>query len=706
MQRNRRKCANITAVFARIRSSTFRSSHVLLPLLLLMACTGRESAEAPASAAPAGDIVLITIDTWRADAAGFAGNTRVQTPFLDSLAARGIVFTNAHAHNVITLPSHANILTGLNPYQHGVRENAGFVLEAKYISIAERLRQQGYATGAFVAAYPLDARYGLHRGFDVYDDNYGKGRASLDFSVQERPATAVLESAAKWWRSAAGRKRFLWVHLYDPHAPYAPPEPYATTYREAPYLGEVAATDNALQVHLAPLLQENTTVIVTADHGEGLGDHGELTHGLFAYEATLKVPLVIVAPGLQPRRDAHYARHIDIVPTLLERAGAPPVPELPGQSLLGRLGTADTYFESLSASLNRGWAPLTGVIRDGGKFIDLPLAEYYELGADPGERNNLYRDRRREVAAARARLGELVLKPAARAGISAEEAARLRSLGYVAGAATSDAPPTEADDPKSLVHLDRKMHDVIDTYQRGDRRGALQIARAVVAEKPQMVAGREMLAFMLQQNERIPEALDVLGRLAAEGKASESAKVQLGLLLTETGKAADAAAILAPLAGPDASAEILSGYGIALADQGRVQEAVAQFRRALTIDANHAPAHQNLGIVALRSNDVRGAREHLRRALELNPRLPLALNTLGVVQAREGDFPSAVESWKRAVEIDDTQYDALYNIGLVQARAGHRAEAVQALERFTRTAPPQRYAAELANAHQTLTTLR
>ncbi len=673
-------------------------------VLLLAACGARNETQAPSTAAP-GDIILITIDTWRADAAGFAGNARVKTPFLDSLAARGIVFDNAHAHNVVTLPSHANILTGLYPYEHGVRENAGFVLEPQHTTVAERLQQAGYATGAFVASYPLDARFGLNQGFDVYDDNYGKGRATLDFTVLERAAPAVLEAASRWWRGAEGRPRFMWIHLYDPHAPYVAPEPFLATYRDAPYLGEVAAVDASLQEHLAPLVSDGTTLIVTADHGEALGDHGELTHGLFAYQSTLKVPLLVVAPGTRARREAAYARHVDIVPTILERAGAPAVAGLPGQSLLRGLEARDTYFEALTSSINRGWAPLTGVIRNGAKYIDLPVAELYDLAADPKEANNLYRERRREVAAARQLLSALDLVPKARRAVTAEEVARLRALGYVAGVSSTEKL-TEADDPKNLVHLDRKMHQIIDVYQRGDSAEALRVAREVVAEKPRMVAGRELLAFMLQQNERIAEALDVLGALAAEGSASDASRVQLGLLLTETGKAADAAALFAPLATSGASAEILTGYGVALADQGRVQEAIAQFRRALEVDPNHAPALQNIGIVALRGNDLAAAHDNFTRALALNPRLPLALNSMGVLYARQGNFPQAVDSWKRAVGVDPRQYDALYNIGLVQLRRGNRDDARMALERFTRTAPPQRYRADIANARRALATLR
>jgi arylsulfatase A-like enzyme/Flp pilus assembly protein TadD len=672
-------------------------------MLFLIACGSKEAPQAPT--APPGDIILITIDTWRADAAGFAGSKSVKTPYLDSLAARGIVFTNAHAHNVITLPSHTNILTGLNPYQHGVRENAGFILDPKYTSVAETLRENGYATGAFVAAFPLDARFGLNQGFDVYDDNYGKGRASIELTMLERPADAVLQAANTWWQSAAGRKRFLWMHLYDPHAPYTPPEPFAATYRQQPYLGEVAAVDDVLSRRLAPMLGADTTLIITADHGEALGDHGELTHGLFAYESTLKVPLIVVAPETRARSESAYVRHIDIAPTILARAGLTVPATLPGQSLLGALKPVETYFEALSASLNRGWAPLTGIIQGGDKYIDLPLPELYDLGDDPAEEKNLLQERRREVAAARKVLAgmKVIARPNRTTG--AEEQASLRSLGYLAGASSSDREPTIADDPKNLVHVDKQIHEVIETFQGGRTSEAVRLARKLVADQPRMAAGRELFAFVLQEDERVDEAIDVLARLTAEGAASDSSKVQLALLLTETGKSAQAATILAPIVARAANADNLNGYGIALADQGRLNEAVQQFRRALELDPNNAPAWQNLGIVALRANDVRAAQENLTRALALNQRLPLALNTLGVVYARQNDDARAVDAWQRAVALDPKQYDALFNIGLVAGRNGRVEEAKRALNQFVRTAPKSRYGNDLATARQALAAL-
>ncbi len=678
---------------------------VLAAVLTVLGCHRESSPPANVPHATP-DVILVTIDTLRADSVGFAGNTRVKTPFLDRLAAGSVVFANAHAHNVVTLPSHVNILTGLYPYQHGVHDNAGFRLDPKHETVATMLHRAGYTTGAFIGAYPLDARYGLNAGFDVYDDNYGKGAASLDFTNQERPATAVLDAATRWWTANAGKSRFLWIHLYDAHAPYRPPEPFATEYASSPYLGEIAAIDHALGVQLGPILDSDrgAVVIVTADHGEALGEHGELTHGLFAYEPTLKIPLLVRAAGLAHRVEPAFVRHVDIVPTILDAVGITRPAILPGRSLLGRIDARDAYFEALSASLNRGWAPLTGVIHGGEKYIELPIAELYDLPRDPGETTNLRTDRRRQVEEARKLLAEMHGTVTERT-ISTEEAARLRSLGYVSGTASSRTSYSAADDPKNLVALDNKMHDVVDAYQRHNVSRALALANEVVAARPEMAAGRELLAFVLQQSENVPAAIENLRTAIRHGGQTDAMRVQLGLLLTESGKAAEAAEILAPLAAgndPDA----LNAYGIALADDGKPDEAVRQFNRVLELDANNAPALQNLGIVALRRNDVAAAQTYLGRALALNPHLPLALNTLGVVYARQGDDTRAVNSWNQAVAIDPRQYDALFNAGLVEGRAGHVNEARTALSRFVATAPKDRYRDDIATATRALQSLR
>ncbi|HYC92440.1 MAG TPA: tetratricopeptide repeat protein [Thermoanaerobaculia bacterium] len=665
----------------------------MLVVLAFVACN--QQPETPAAAPRAQDIILITIDTWRADAAGFGGNTRVKTPFLDSLAAKGTVFTNAHAHNVVTLPSHANILTGLLPYQHGIRDNAGFTLDAKHETVAAMLKRAGYATGAFVGAFPLDARFGLDRGFDVYDDNYGKGQAAFDFSIQERRADTVLQAATAWWRSTEGRKRFLWVHVYDPHAPYAPPAPFTG------YLGEVEYVDQQLASAFGALTGD-PLIIVTADHGEALGDHGEITHGLFAYEATLKVPLLVSGGGAAKGVKSEAVRHVDIVPTILEAAGVPLPATLAGTPLF-KGGDRDTYFESLSANLNRGWAPLTGVIRGGTKYIDLPVIELYDLPGDPAEQNNIANDRRRDVDAARKFLAPLraSLAPAPRT-MSAEAMARLRSLGYVSGTASTKSEYTAADDPKNLIHLDTKLHEAVALFQRKQPEKALQLAREVVAERPDMAGGREMLALMLRQNGRLEEALAELEQLCRRPEATDDNRVQLALLLSETGRPQRAAEMLEPLAVDSTNPDLLNAYGVALADAGRPADAIRQWQRVLQRDDANAPAHQNMGIVSLRGNDVRAARTHLARALALNPRLPLALNTLGVISARENDMRTALAYWNKAVELDPQQFDALYNMGLVQTQAGNYAEARKALEQFVKTAPSPKYDKDKLTAKRAL----
>ncbi|HYG63225.1 MAG TPA: sulfatase-like hydrolase/transferase [Thermoanaerobaculia bacterium] len=706
--------------------------HPLMPALALAAALmaagslpgcapadDRGTAEAaPASSAPlpasarGADVILITLDTLRADTLGFAGHPRAATPVLDRLAAAGRVYTDAHAHNVVTLPSHANILTGRYPYQHGIRDNSGFTLPASVPTLGTMLRQAGYRTGAFVAAYPLDSRFGLDQGFDLYDDDYPRGSNPADFVVAERRGDQVIAPALRWWRSQRGHRRFLWVHLYDPHAAYAPPEPFASRFRDNPYLGEVAATDSFLAPLLQPLLggkEPPALVVVTSDHGEALGEHGELTHGLFAYEATLKVPLVLWGAGVRPGKDTRPARHIDIVPTVLGALGVKSPSGLPGRSLLGPASQTDTsYFESLSTALNRGWAPLRGTLRERRKYIELPLPELYDLARDPGEQKNLFGEERRAANALRQALPEESVWPPRKGQVSPEEEARLRSLGYMTGDAGDKASFAPADDPKNLVALDRQLHQVVDAYSRGRYEEAARVARQVVAARPTLAEGYEHLALALRQLERQDEAVTVLRQgvtRIGQGGGRDSLRRQLGQALAEAGRPAEAVEVLAPVASGSSDASVLGAYGIALSDAGRHGEAAAVLQRALSADPSNPKVLENLGIIALRMRQPAAARDHLRQALALNDRLPIAWNTLGVALYQLEGPPAAaaaLDAWERAVAIDPAQYDALYNIGLVAREAGRREQARRALERFVRTAPPSRFGPDLAKARQIL----
>jgi len=694
----------------RLRAVASAATALLLATALLAAGCSRRGGAPLAAPLPGGarDVLLVTIDTLRADALGFAGNKHVATPELDALAARGRVYVNAHAHNVLTLPSHVNILTGRYPYQHGVRDNSGFTVPANVATLATVLKDAGWRTGAFVGAFPLDSTFGLDRGFDVYDDEYPRGSSPTAFVIAERRGDEVVRRALAWWKGHAGEKRFLWVHLYDPHASYEPPEPFKSRYRGNEYLGEVAASDSFLAPLLDPILngeEQPAIVVVTGDHGESLGEHGELTHGLFTYEATLHVPLLVWTPGIAAGRDARWARHVDIAPTVLARVGVAPPEELPGHSLLDdppAEAAADSYFESLSTSLNRGWAPLRGLLRGGKKWIELPLPELYDVVADPHEEHNLVDQDRRLAALLHGALPhEAVWPPRKQAPATSEQEANLKSLGYAVGSAGTKHTYTAADDPKKLIHVDQELHDAIDAYSRGRYEDAARIALQVVAERPEIAEGYEHAALALRQLERPDEAIAILRRGLGPVVAQEQLRRQLADALAESGHAAEAVTLLQPYA-QQGEGETLVVLGNALSDDGRQQEAIAVLQRLLARDPDDPKAHESMGIVLLRLERDQEARAQLQRALELNAGLPIAWNTLGVALYRLDGPDAALQAWHKAVELDRTQYDALYNIGLVAAQLGRRDEARSALVRFADTAPPQRFATDIAKARALL----
>ena len=338
-------------------------------------------------------VLLVSIDTLRADALGAYGRQGADTPWIDRLASEGVRFDAVRAHSVVTLPSHSNLLSGRLPLEHGVRDNTGFRFPKDVPTLATLLKERGYRTGAFVSAFVLDSRFGLDRGFDVYDDLLGGAEARAEFHVPERRGDLTVAAASKWLAAQGDRPRFLFLHLYEPHFPYEPPEPQRSRFSAEPYRGEVSAADAALSPLLGRILDGNEKqrwlVVLTSDHGESLGEHGEMTHGIFGYEATLRVPLILHAPGLlRPRVVTTPVSHVDLLPTLVDALELAAPDGLSGRSLwplaFGRGGApAPVYFEALSSSLNRGWAPLYGVVDGGLKYVDLPQPGAVRPGRRP-----------------------------------------------------------------------------------------------------------------------------------------------------------------------------------------------------------------------------------------------------------------------------------------------------------------------------------
>jgi len=664
----------------------------------------------PPGREPRLNVLLVTIDTLRADALGAYGRDSAITPWIDRLAREGVRFDRARAHNVVTLPSHANILSGRLPLEHGVRDNSGFRFPEELPTLATVLRERGYRTGAFVSAFPLDSRFGLARGFDVYDDSFVSVDVSGAFSVQERAGSETVALASEWIRDGGEGPYLCWVHLFEPHHPYRPPAEIAARVPD-PYIAEVSAADAALAPLLEAILERGesarTLVVLTSDHGEALGEHGEETHGLFAYEGTLRIPLILWSPGiLDPREVGSPARHVDILPTILDALGVE-APKVSGSSLLpvaqGRGATpGPSYFESLSPALNRGWAPLYGIVDRERKYIELPVPELYDLSADPDEGENLVA-KAADAGELRRRLAELRARDVGirRPGASVDDSetrAQLESLGYLshAGGPLADFY-SEADDPKNLIEIDAMLHELAALHGGGDLEGAIALCREIVRRRPGMPLGVSRLSYLLREKGDLEGAIQILQAGLEREPDDVDLVAVLGAYLNEAGRSREAVRLLAVYA-ERASPEfdVLNAYGVALAGAGRPGEALSAFRRALELDPSDAMTHVNIATVHLMARDHARARSELLAALEINPRLARAHNALGVIASREGRLDDALDHWKRAVELEPREFDTLFNVGSQLLRSGRHAEARPYLERFVREAPAAVYARDIA----------
>jgi len=646
-------------------------------------------------------VLLVSIDTLRADALGAYGRQGAETPWIDRLASEGVRFETVRAHNVVTLPSHANMLSGRLPFEHGVRDNTGFRFPKDVPTLATLLRERGYRTGAFVSAFVLDSRFGLDRGFDVYDDLLGGAEARAEFLVPERHAPLTVAAASKWLEAQGEAPRLVFLHLYEPHFPYEPPEPQRARFAGEPYHGEVSAADAALAPLLGPILdgreKNRWLVVLTSDHGESLGEHGEMTHGIFAYEASLRVPLILHAPGLlRPRVVTTPVGQVDLLPTLLDALGLPAPEGLSGRSLwplaFGQSRTpAPAYFEALSSSLNRGWAPLHGVIDGSLKYVDLPLPELYDLGRDPAEASNLVARRPNDLERLRGRLAGFRARDRgiSRVTEEAEALEHLRALGYVASAASHmKERHGEADDPKNLVGIDTRIREVLGRFRSGDLLGAIALCEENIRERPEMPISYLHLAYLKRGLGDLPGAV-AAARRSFELRPLDAEAVSLySVYLTEAGQPAEAVKVTSPYAnGPQPDLDILTARGMALARLGRFEAALGTFETARGVDPSNASTLVNVGTVHL----MAGARDPARRAFEaalaVDPGIARAHNSLGVMAMTEGRTDEAVERWKRAVELDPRDYQTLFNLGATLRRMGRAAEAEPYLAAYLKEAP-------------------
>jgi tetratricopeptide (TPR) repeat protein len=653
-------------------------------------------------------VLLVTIDTLRADAVSAYGNPAASTPVMDALAAKGARFTTAVAHVPLTGPSHASILTGLIPVRHGVRDNGGFVLPDEVPVLTETFRGAGYRTAAFVSGYPLVRRFGFSRGFDVYDDSLPHGNDPRRAPYVERSADRTTDFVLRWLKTPVGETGFggsgapwfLWVHYYDPHAPYEPPGELATRFATRPYYGEAAFVDQQLGRLLRRLDERGwssrTLVLVTSDHGESLGEHGEDSHGIFVYDSTLRIPWIMAGPGIPAGLTVDVvARLVDIAPTLLDCAGIAGPGDFDGRSLraasAGRpVRDEPAYAESLSSLLHMGWAPLHAWRTRQWKLIEAPRLELYDLEKDPAEAHNLAGERPELVEQMRRPLLAAMSAPTplAAKAVDAEAAERLAALGYLGGAS---APPP-ADD---ATRKDPKDHvDVITRLERGmsrarmDPASAVRDLTAVIRQDPGITVARRYRAVAYAAAGQPEAALADLHSLEKEEGLSAEDLIVLADCLRASGRSGEALGALerATRLQPKSPQPLLSRGNVLLKD-GRNEEAVAAFEGVLSVAPGHIEALRGLGDLALLRGDTAAAAERYDRILGIDPNDAGAMVKLGVIRMRGSARDEATTLFRQAVEREPKNAEALLYLAGALAASGRHAEAVPLFERALSAGP-------------------
>jgi arylsulfatase A-like enzyme/tetratricopeptide (TPR) repeat protein len=650
------------------------------------------------------NLLVITLDTTRADRIGAYGYAAAETPTLDRLAREGILFEQANTSAPITLPAHSTIFTGRFPPSHGVRDNGGFYLDPAQVTLAEMLQAQQVRTGAFVAAYVLDAKWGLNQGFDTYFDNFDLSKyRGISLGSIQRPANEVVDEALKWLDTTRGSRFFGWLHLYDPHTPYEAPEPYAGRFRGRPYDAEIAFTDAQVGRVIAYLeaqdLLDRTVVVIVGDHGESLGDHGEEAHGFFIYESVTRVPFIIRAPrtGMQARRVTEPVRTVDIMPTILDLLGMPETRSAEGQSLVplmtGRareLGV-EAYAEATYPLHHYGWSDLRSLRSGRFKLIAAPRPELYDLQTDPRETTNIFETRRTLGDQMLGRLQSLEREMQSQ-GVSVEPSMeidpdareRLAALGYVGTfvATTATADRASLADPKDKVRLFNLMTNARELSKGDDRfTKVVGMLQEVVAEDPKVIDAWFMLGNEYVKAERQEEAIGYFRRALALKPDYDLAVVNMANAYRRLGKDHEA------LVGYQRFLELdprnpQVRYQLAqiLIEREQYDEARKELQMALDQEPKLAAARNALGVIAINEGNLAAAEQEIREAIRQREDVRLAHFNLAVIAESRGDVAAAQQQYMKEIELHDRSFKAWFNLGRLYERLGDRDRQIKALE--------------------------
>lgn len=650
------------------------------------------------------NVLVITIDTLRADWLSCYNSKNLKTPNTDSLAERGVLFSRAFANTSTTLPSHTNFFLGTTPLHHGVHENSNFIVREEFLTLAEHLKAHGYSTGAFVGAFPLDAKFGLNQGFDIYDDNFPRRKYSQKFSGVERKAEIVVDNALDWLKSQESLW-FLWIHCWDPHDPYEPPEPFKTQYEKHPYSGEVAYTDFVLAKLFEYLEEENlfdnTLIIFTGDHGESLGEHGEKTHGFYAYNSTIWIPLIIVSPGIRQAQSEQYVSHLDVFPTVCDILNIEKPTILQGTSLFPilkgkKIPKKPIYFESMHPYYSIGWGSLRGYIYNKKKFIDSPIPEFYCLKKDFDELNNLAEKKRLDKY--RKKLGTIIKEQSLAESTKAEKKLdkesldKLRSLGYVSNSYGLRKESVSPDnDIKVLLPFFYKSVEALELFEEGKIEQGLEQLKEVITERKDVSIAYNDLAVLYKRIGMSKEALEVL-KLGLKNIPSSYLifKTYINHLLDDKQHDEVIKAIgERNFREMNFDPEIWNFLAISYCEKGDFEKAIEIFEKALLLDKKSPVLFTNIGeaqlLLSLKINDLRifqKCLESFQKAIEFDSNYALAYSGLGQTYRQAGDLEGAVYAFEKALELEPNLDKALFFLGLSYFDKGDKEKAINSLNLF------------------------
>jgi len=643
---------------------------ILLFLMVLVSLPFE--AQTPPRTAP--NVVLVTIDTLRADHVGCYGYKQIKTPNIDSLAVDGIRFERAFTPVPVTLPSHSAMLTGTYPMLSGMHDFSGNRLSPQQPTLATVLKQAGYATGAVIGAAVLDSRFGLNQGFDFYYDHFDFSRLDeSNLDEMERPANVVADQVLDWLAQNLQKRFFLWMHLYDPHYPYRPPEPYAREYATHPYDGEIVFADEQLGRVLRFLkdkgVYQNTVIVLSGDHGESLGEHGEKTHGFFIYNATMHVPLIMHLPGTTAGATVtDTVSLVDLMPTILAAAGVQIPSQVQGKNLLPELvaktGSADRslYSETFLPRLHFNWSELRGAENARYHFIDAPRPELYDLSKDPAELHNLFGEKKAVAEEMRAKLAGLIREYSAgkelaeKTGLDPVLMERLKSLGYAGFSGGGDFTITNRDlpDPKDRIVTYELISDAIADSQHGRFPESIEKLKEAMKTEPQSVPVHYLQGLNYYRLKMFPEAITQLQRA-----------VQLS---------------------PEYALAVFN-LGMAQAHAGQIDDAMINLQKALQLDPTNFEAAYNLGAAYLQKQQLGPAVEAFRRSVTLNPEFARGYRALGETLIYQQQVDDAIVALRKAVQLAPQDPGMHASLAKALAAKGLTAEAQQEMRQAQQASP-------------------